>query len=592
MTGAEAAGEEIAQVSEDPRQDESVGVRAKLAANKPLLAVVAFALVLVCANVIWLAAYRHSAAMDIDEAGYLSMSITDFNAFRHGGLSGLVSTINAQPTQAPLVPALSALVYIVHGRPMFLGAFAAQLLAYLILIVTTYSTGSLLANRRVGLVAALAVASLPVMVIYIHNYNFAVPAAAATTVAIWAALRSDLMRHKRFAVVWGMGLGAMLITRTLTIAFVPSLALLAVLHVVGSPQRKRSLAGVGCGIVAAVLVAGPWYFAQGRSVWLYLTSFGYGAAGAQYGPPKSLLSLASWITTARMNVIEYIWLSLAVVLVSGGVALLICLGRRLARRPLPSLRTVIGSPWFYLAVVVGEGLLALQSSRNTGSGFPTIILPAMFVLAVAGLARVACLGRRSHESMALGAIVVLCLPSLVTLMAFNTASGQPKMVHLPGFGSVTLIDARGENLIYASAEGEFNPRDPGGTEWRRANDALMSAVDTAAGSAPPGMPVVFSFVHSLVNTNTLQWEELMSHGASPPIYLLSTAASGAAGYSGQLHTMLGSGHGVVLVSADPVGMFPPVLDQEAVRGSLVRSGFALKQRVPLPDGSEVEVWAR
>jgi hypothetical protein len=39
-------------------------------------------------------------------------------------------------------------------------------------------------------------------------------------------------------------------------------------------------------------------------------------------------------------------------------------------------------------------------------------------------------------------------------------------------------------------------------------------------------------------------------------------------------------------------MFPPVLDQMAVRGSLAQLGFALKRMVPLPDGSDVEVWAR
>ena len=84
----------------------------------------------------------------------------------------------------------------------------------------------------------------------------------------------------------------------------------------------------------------------------------------------------------------------------------------------------------------------------------------------------------------------------------------------------------------------------------------------------------------------------MFQGASPAIYLLSASASGSAGYSAQLYQMLGSGHGVVLLSSDPVGMFPPVLDQMAVRGSLVKLGFALKRTTPLPDGSDVKVWAR
>jgi 4-amino-4-deoxy-L-arabinose transferase-like glycosyltransferase len=564
-------------------------VRARLTANKPLILLVALVLALVLADVVWLSADRHGGAMDIDEAGYLSMSVNDYHALRQGGLEGLVRTADAQPTQAPLVPGLTAFVYLVRGRPTFLGAFAVQLLAYVIVILATYSIGSLIANRWVGLVSALATASLPIMVHYIHEYSFAVPAAAAVSVAIWAALRADWMRLRRFTVVWGVALGAMLIARTMTIAFLPAFGLMAVLQVAASPQRKRSLTGVACGLAAAVVVAGPWYLAQGRSVWQYLTSFGYGAASSQYGT-RSLLSPASWLVPARGNLNEYVWLPLAVVLAAGGVALMTALVRMLLRRRLPSARTVIGSPWFYLGVVVAEGLLALQSSRNGGSAFPAPILPAMVVLAVAGLARTG-VRRRSYVCVALGAVVALCLPSLIATTALNTAAGQPASVDLPGLGPTTVVDARDQYINYASAEGELNLGDLRGVKWRRANDDLMSAVDSVVG-APPRMPVVFAFVHSLVNTNTLQWEELMFQGASPAIYLLSASASGSAGYSAQLYQMLGSGHGVVLLSSDPVGMFPPVLDQMAVRGSLVKLGFALKRTTPLPDGSDVKVWAR
>ena len=526
--------------------------------------------------------------MDIDEAGYLSMSINDYHALRQGGLEGLVRTADAQPTQAPLVPMVSSLAFRVFGRPTFIGAFAVQLLAYLIVIVTTYSIGSMLASRWVGLVAALAAASVPLMIEYTHEYIFAVPAAAAANVAIWAALRSDWMRRKRFTVVWGIALGAMLITRTMTIAFLPSFALLAAVQVVGSAQRRRSLIGVACGLGAGVLVAGPWYSAQGSTVWRYLTAFGYGAASARHGAARSPLSPMSWLATAHRDVNAYVWLPLAVVLVAGVVALLTALMMRLVRRRLPSVRTIIGSPWFYLAVVVAEGLLVLQSSRNLGSGFPAPVFPAMLVLAVAGLAK-AGLRRRSYGCVAMGIVAALCLPSLIATTGFNKAAGQA--VDLPGLGSFTIVDARDAYLIYASQYGELNLGDLRGAKWRRANDDLMSAVDSVVG-APPQMPVVFAFDHSLVNTNTLQWEELMSHGVSPAIYLLSTSAIGSAGYSAQLYQMLGSGHGVVLLSSDPVGMFPPVLDQMAVRGSLAQLGFALKRMVPLPDGSDVEVWAR
>jgi 4-amino-4-deoxy-L-arabinose transferase-like glycosyltransferase len=562
----------------------------RLAANKPLVLLVALVLALVLADAVWLSAYRHGGAMNIDEAGYLNMSLNDYRALRQGGLSGFVTTINAQPTQAPLVPALAALAFLVRGQPTFLSAFAVQLLAYIIVIVATYSMGSLIADRWVGLVSALAAASLPIMVHYIHDYSFAVPAAAAASVAIWAGLRADWMRLKRFAVVWGVALGAMLVARTMTIAFIPAFGLIAVLQVVASPQRKRSLIGVVCGLGAAVLVAGPWYLAQGYSVWKYLTSFGYGAASDRYGAARSLLSPMSWLSTARDNVNQHLWVPLAVVLVAGGVALVAMLTVRLVRRELPSARATIGSPWFYLAVVVAEGLLALQSSRNVGSAFLAPLLPAMLVLAVAGLAR-ACMRRRRCLCIALGVVAALCLPSLITTTAFNAAAGQPVALDVPYLGSFNVVDLRDQYLAYASMQSELDLGDLRGAKWRRANDALMSAVDNATGGSAQ-MPFVFAFNHSLINANTLQWEELMYYGISPAIYLLSAAANGEAGYAAQLEGMLGSGHGVVLISSDPRGMFPPVLDQEAVRSSIAKAGFALSGLVPLPDGACVEVWVR
>jgi len=565
-------------------------MRTLFVASKPSIFLAGLVLALLIANVAWLLVNRHSGAMDIDEAGYLRISLTDYEALRHGGISSLASTVVGQPTQAPLVPLLSSFAYSVLGRPTFIGAFAVQLLAYLIVIVATYSIASLLTNRWAGLVAAAAVASLPVMIDYTHSYSFAVPAAAAATVAIWAALRSDRMRLKRFTIVWGIAIGAMLITRTMTIAFLPGFALLAVLHIIGSSQRKRSLVGVGCGLVAAIVVAAPWYWAQGHSVWQYLTSFGYGGASAQYGAARSLFSLTSWLNSATNNISTFVWLPLAIVLFVGMVALAIGVIIALVQRRLPRPRSVIGSPWFYLAVVVAEGLLALQSTRNTGSAFLAPMLPAMFVLAVAGLWKI--IPKRSRSGyMALGLATVLCLPSLIAATAFNTAAGQPIALDVPGLGSVKVIDWRDNYLEYASAEGELPFTDSSGTNWRHANDDLLHAIDEVVG-AFGASPVLFAFDHSLVNPNTLGWEELMFHGTSPAIYLLTPPDKGPTGYSAQLGQMLGSGHGVVLICSDSRGMFAPILDQTAVRTATAQSGFRLGRSLSLPDGAAIEIWVR
>jgi hypothetical protein len=566
------------------------GLYSLISANKHRLLLTVGTLALLVANVIWLWLHRHGGAMNIDEAGYLRMSIDDYNSLHHGGLGRLIATVKGQ-TQAPLVPMLASFAYLVVGRPTIMSAYFVQLFAYLIIIITVYSIGTLMANRWAGLTAALTVASVPIMIDYIHDYSFAVPAAAATTVAIWAALRSDRMQRLHFAILWGIALGTMSITRTMTIAYIPSLLLLAILHVIVSPQRKRSLMDVSCGLAAAGVVAGPWYWVQGYNVWRYLTSFGYGAQSVEYGSARSLLSPSSWLAFAQGTINQYIWLPLAAVLFAGAAVLVARLVATLAGSRRISAQNVVSSPRFYLAVVTIEGLLALQSSRNVGSAFPTPIVPAMLILAVTALAGIT-VRRRSYGYVAIGAVAVLSLPSCVSKTAFNVAAGQPVVMTLPVLGSLTVVDARSPFVAYVSKEGELDPRDLSGIKWKFVNNRLVSALDSLA-PASNTLPVVFAFNHSLVNVNTLGLDELRLHGVSPSIALMNpTSPEDSAIYSAQFHAMLGPGHGVILLSSDSRGMFPPLLDQNKVRLAALELGFELNRSLPLPDGADIEIWVR
>jgi 4-amino-4-deoxy-L-arabinose transferase-like glycosyltransferase len=562
-------------------------LRPWLVAHLPLILLGILVVVLLVANAVWLWSNRHNGSFNIDEAGYLGFSLDDYYALRRSGPVGLARAVLRQPTYAPLVPALSALAYLGAGRVSLLGAFAVQLLAYALVVVTTYSIGRLLVDRWAALVAAFAVAATPAMVVYSHDYSYAVPAAAAAMVAIWGALRSDLLTRKRFAIVWGVALGAMVITRTMTIAFVPSFALLGALQVVASRRRRSSLAGLACGFAAAVVVAGPWYAAQGSTVWTYLTSFGYGAASAGYGAARPLFSPSAWLPYARDNVNQYLWLPLTLVVLAGAVALAALVVVKVVRREL-SLRTVIASPWFYLLLVLAEGVVALMSSRNRGSGFLLPLLPVLVLLAVVALAK-ATQGHRPLGYAVMGVIVVLCLPSLIATTALNT-TGRPIATVVPGLGSMIIVDARGPYVLYAVQQNEFDAADPEGLAWRRANDSVVAAVHELSG-AGPHLLIAFAFEHSLLNVNTIGLEEILTDGGRPTIYGL-TQAHGVAGYAKELDTLLGTQHGVVLVSSDSRGMFPPLLDQEAMRQALARSGFAKSRTVALPDGADVELWVR
>jgi 4-amino-4-deoxy-L-arabinose transferase-like glycosyltransferase len=579
---------EGAAEAENPRP-KAIGVWSWLAANKPLVLLVALCVVMLATSAAAIVVHRKDGAMNIDEAGYLSMSVTDYSALRSGGPVQLVRSVLSQPTQAPLVPLLSSLVYAGAGRPSVVGAYAVQLLALLLLILTAYAIGAMLAGRWAGLVAALTVTALPIVLNYVRDYMFALPAAAAAMVALWAALRSDLLQRKWFTVVWGAALGAMILSRTMTIAFLPGFALVAILQLFASPRRRRSLTGLACGLAAGLVVAGPWYVAQGRSVWVYLTSFGYGAASTNYGAARSVFSPQSWLISTRDNLNNYVWLPLALVLIAGLVALVALVVARLLRTPRPRLRVAASSPWLYLVVVAVTGVVAMQSSRNNGTGFPAPILPVVMILAVAAIAR-SLRGRRAAGAAALAAIALLCAPSLSVKTAVDTDSGQPVTLTIPGITPLVVVDGRSDYLMYTSVMPRAHRDDPDGDVWRTANDSLRAALDEL-GTSAAGRPVLLSFGQRLVNSNTLLWEELMTHGASPPIWLLAPSPDGATGYSGQLDASLPDG-GTVLVCSDPPSMIDPVLDQDEVRAGLTTSGFALAKTVTLPDGAAVEIWMR
>jgi hypothetical protein len=60
----------------------------------------------------WIWRFRAGQPLDIDEAGYLSLSLQDCYALiSHGRLRGYLSTIEASSVQAPLTAALAALLY-------------------------------------------------------------------------------------------------------------------------------------------------------------------------------------------------------------------------------------------------------------------------------------------------------------------------------------------------------------------------------------------------------------------------------------------------------------------------------------------------
>ncbi|MCW2987507.1 MAG: hypothetical protein JWM24_445, partial [Solirubrobacterales bacterium] len=74
------------------------------------LVVAAAGLLLVAFDAWWIATYRHGYPLNIDEAAYTTIGLSDYLGLRGGGLHGWWEAFQNQTPNAPLVPALASLL--------------------------------------------------------------------------------------------------------------------------------------------------------------------------------------------------------------------------------------------------------------------------------------------------------------------------------------------------------------------------------------------------------------------------------------------------------------------------------------------------
>jgi hypothetical protein len=378
----------------------------------------------------------------------------------------------------------------------------------------------------------------------------------------------------------------------MTVAFIPGFALLSLVHVAVSGNKRRSVVGVLCGTAAGVVVAGPWYVAQGANIWQYLTSYGYGAQSLSAGSNSGTLSGGAWVTFFQENINRYIGLPLTLVLVFGALAL--------AAKWVAAFRgdqrfawvRLLSSSWFYLAVLVAEGLLALESSRNTGTGFLAPLVPSMFVLAVSAVFTIAAPRLAGIAVTAIG-ILCLSLPSYIAKMALSGPAHQPVTLLMPGLGQVVVIDGRDFYDTYVADGGEGDVSDPSGRKWAVANNRLANVVDSFVARHRGSGSVAFAFDQGLLNTNTFLLAEMSLHGTSPAVGQLSPSTpESSESYSAEITSFFGSGPGLLLVLSSPVALIPPVLNQTLVEQAARQLGFLPSTTIPLPDHSTLGMLTR
>jgi 4-amino-4-deoxy-L-arabinose transferase-like glycosyltransferase len=415
--------------------------RTKLSNAAPTVVVLSATAVLVALHVFWLHRFRFGFVTEWDESGYLSIALHNTDALRTGGPFSLVSTVIEQGVQAPLVPLSAVPFNVVFGDGVDAGLLAEPAF-FALLVLSTYGVACRLVDSWWAVLSALAVATAPVVSDYTRIFHFSVPAAALFTSALWALLRSEGLNRRSWAIGCGLLLGLMVLSRSMTIAYLPGFAIAAVLPLVLSPvDRRRRLLNFALLCICGGALAALWYGPNLYSVGDYLLNFGYGAESSAYGAAHSPLSIGYW-TRELGGLVDEIYLPLGAVLLACLAAAVVSFLLR-GNRKRSSWRDVkiwlAGSTALTLVVVI-EGYVALTSSRNQGTAFALPWLPALVVIVVAAVASIR---QRPLRLAMAGALAAVSLFNLTMKSGFVPEVAGPVTADLPALGKTTVVDGRG-----------------------------------------------------------------------------------------------------------------------------------------------------
>ena len=197
--------------------------------------------------------------------------------------------------------------------------------------MAVYGIAERLAGPRLGALAALVTATLPGAFAFSREYIFAMPVAALLACAVFALLRSDGMRRRRWAIACGVAIGLMLLSRTMAITYVPGVLLAAVVVTLarGRGDLAARFLNLALLTVTAVAVAATWYAKNLQSVIDYLTDYGYGKQSQFYGRDHALISWGRLRSVAEHMVGEDLFLPMAAILCAGLIAVAAVVVKRL-----------------------------------------------------------------------------------------------------------------------------------------------------------------------------------------------------------------------------------------------------------------------
>lgn len=517
-----------------------------------------------------IARLRPLGAFDADEAGYLA------NALRLqrdlGTPSGFVHQLERTAT-GPLAPMLSAVAATVGSRTVW-WAMAVQPVLQVVTAIGTTGVVRRLADRGAAVVAGLVVLGLPVALLAGRSYQLAGAAAASAVLAVWALLASERGTRLRPMLAFGCCVGALCLARTMTIAFLPAIAVGVLVFV---ERERRVWRHVVLSAVVALVVALPWYVLAWGPITDYLVEYGYGETSGAYGPGSVLRRGVGRVGVSTVDVRALLLVPALVVVVA--VVRRLRGSGRLRRHELSAAER----PFVAVGAIVVVGYLVLLTSSNAGFWFELPLEVLALAVVVAATRLLPSLLRRRL------AIAVLVVAAVNLLLIGRIGDPGPDgsavaaALASPGlFGDVYHADT----LMVEAEPRVASPgrlRDEAAAEWWGAHTRLVRAldVDDLTDGRPDVRPTIYSAGSSpMINHNSLLLALELGHPVNADAVSLVRARDLPAAPPET---------SVLVVFETRARVFPGVADGRAVRRVAIDAGWREDSTVGLPDGGEAVV---
>ncbi len=484
----------------------------------------------------------------VDEHLYSALALRD-----HQG--PLAQALFHSGQNAPLVPLVASVFTRVDEMPSSVVLAIVPFVCALIL--GTYWLTRGLAGPRASLVVAAVVGFAPGVTMWGRSLHFSVAATAALSVATAAVLASNGLSRRRFGLVVGIALGVALLSRTVSVALVPGVVVVAIIMAFhGRTGWRRSLETLALMMGGLLITAGPWYLVNIDVVWSYLSGNALGGVYTDGAGPGS---------------VHFWWIRLGELTGSDLLAPLTLLGLGIVVASVWRTRRPIDWQIAPILLILGWYYAVLTISRNTGTAFALPMVPLVCAAAAYYAGALPALWRTRAAVAALALTMVNVVAALIPLPRVSV-------------GPVAMLDGRSATEIQISeALGLPDGRlvDP----TRTGRD--MQSASCAAASRSSRGPILLTRLDALVNVESVKYCALAFYSEDA-----SVAAANCPRDDAACVTEVVARYGwPTVVSGGWLADLPGSVNDAATKPAL-DEGYTRGETFVLADGVWATIWGR